>query len=227
MIGALGSAAWGQSAPADPVEQALAEFRKAWSEARSLEAKASALHGLAVGDARDARIVRTVGKYLNPAGDDPDYVLAAVAAEELGGFRGDPVASGLLLGAVPLYRKVPRMHMSLVAAMGRNGSASLVPYLIERVHDLSANPDIAQAAAAALGAMPVESALPALLKEWSDLNKKRFKETAFPIVSSTLQSSAQKMTGTICVTVADFEIWWSRNSKQYAAAKPPPTATGH
>ncbi len=211
--------AWAQQAPPDPVEQAMSEFRKAWSEARTLGAKASALHGLAVCEARDARIVRTVGKYLNPMGDDPDFVLAAAAAEELGGFRGDPVAAGLLLGVTQAYRKVPRMQMTLVTAMGRNGSASLVPFLIERVHDLSANPELAQAAAAALGAMPVESALPALLKEWAELNKKRYKETSYPMVTTALLQSAQKMTGAIGMTVADFEIWWARNSREYVTKK--------
>jgi hypothetical protein len=78
------------------------------------------------------------------------------------------------------------------------------------VRDLSANPELAQAAAAALGQMPVEHALPAMLKEWADLNKKRFKETAYPIVTTALLASAQKMTGALGTTVADFELWWSR-----------------
>jgi hypothetical protein len=214
-----------QAPAADPVEQALAEYRKAWKEARTLAMKASALHGLAVTEVRDARITRTLGKFLSPMSDDPDYVLAAVAAEELGDYKGDPLASSFLAGAMPTYRKVPRMQMTLVAAMGKNGSASLVPILLERVRDLSASPELAQAAATAIGNMPVEHALPAMLKEWADLNKKRFKETAYPIVTTALLASAQKMTGAIGTTVADFELWWSRNSAQYPAKKAP-TATG-
>ncbi|SRR5258706_10321305 len=110
------------------------------------------------------------------------------------------------------------MQMAIMSAMGRNGSASLVPLLLERVRDLAANPELAQAAAASLGDMPVETALTALLKEWGEINKKRYKETAYPLVSSALQASAQKMTGTTYTTVVDFEIWWARNSRQYTAS---------
>jgi hypothetical protein len=222
----LSAAAWAQSAQPDPVEQALSEFRKSWSEAKTLPDRARALHGLAVVDVRDPRIVRAVGKFLNPMADDPDFILAAAAAEELGGFRSDAGAASLLLGATQTYRKVPRMQMALIAAMGRNGSASLVPFMIEKLHDLAANPDFAQASATALASMPVEVALPAMLKEWSDLNKKRYKEPGFGVVTTTLQASAQKMTGTLGMTVADFEVWWARNSQQYVTLKKQTVATG-
>jgi len=196
----------------------LADFRKTWSEAKTLSAKSAALRGLAVGEVRDPRLVRTLGRYLSPSGEDPDFIIPAAAADNLGWLRGDPVASSLLASALGIYRKVPRMQMAIMSAMGRNGSGSLVPLLLERVRDLAANPELAESAAAALGDMAVETALTALLKEWGELNKKRFKETAYPIVTSTLQASARKMTGTVYTTVGEFEIWWARNSHQFTAA---------
>jgi hypothetical protein len=203
---------------ADAVDQVLADFRKSWGDAKTLSAKAATLRGLAVGEIRDPRLVRTLGKFLSPSGEDPDFVLPAAAADNLGWLRGDPVASSLLAGALNTYKKVPRMQMAIMSAMGRNGSGSLVPLLLDRVRDLAANPELAESAAAALGDMAVETALTAHLKEWGELNKKRFKETAYPVVTTALQASARKMTGTTCVTVAEFEIWWAKNSHQFTAA---------
>jgi HEAT repeat protein len=229
MLGSFHAVAWAQSGSvaeeskiakehAESVDSVLADFRKTWSEAKMLGAKAAALRGLAVGEVRDPRLVRTLGKFLSPSAEDPEFVIPAAAADNLGWLRGDPVASGLLAGALGTYRKVPRMQMAIMSAMGRNGSGSLVPLLIERVRDLSANPELAQAAATALGDMAVETALTPLLKEWGDLNRKRYKETAYPAVTTTLQASARKMSGTTCGTVAEFEIWWARNSQQFAAS---------
>lgn len=206
---------------ADAVEQVLADFRRSWGEAKTLSAKSGTLRGLAFGEVRDPKLVRALGKYLNPTAEDPDFIIPAAAAENLAWLRGDPVAAGLLAGALGTYKKAPRMQMAIMAAMGKNGGASLVPILLERVRDLAANPELALAAAAALGDMPVENALTGLLKEWSELSRKRFKETAYPIVSTALQKSAQMMTGTTCLTVAEFEIWWARNAYQFAAAGSP------
>jgi len=203
---------------AEAVDQVLADFKRSWSEAKTLNEKAKTLRDLAVGEVRDPRLVRTLGRYLNPSAGDPDFILPAAAAENLGWLKGDPVAAGLLAGALGNYKKVPRVQMAIMSAMGRNGSGSLVPLLLERVRDLAANPELADSAAAALGDMPAETALPALLKEWGELNRKRFKETAFPTVTTTLQASARKMTGTTCVTIAEFETWWTRNAQQYAAS---------
>lgn len=203
---------------ADAVEQVLADFRKSWSEAKTLSAKSGTLRELAVGDVRDPKLVRALGKYLNATAGDPDFIIPAAAAENLALLKGDPVAAGLLAGALNSYKKSPRMQIALLSAMGKNGSATLAPLLLERVRDLAANPDLAVAAAVALGDMPVENALSALLREWSELSKKRYKETAFPAVSTALQHAAQRMTGTVCLTVADFELWWARYGHEYADA---------
>jgi len=203
---------------AEAVEQVLADFKKSWSEAKTLNEKARTFRALAVGEVRDPRLARTLGKYLNPSAGDPDFILPAAAADSLGWLRGDPVAAGLLAGALGNYKKVPRIQMAIMAAMGRNGSGSLVPVLLERVRDLAADPDLATSAAIALGDMAAETALPALLKEWGDLNRKRFKETAFPNVTTALQTSARKMTATSYVTVAEFETWWAQNAQQFAAS---------
>jgi len=229
MLVSIHAAAWAQAGTvseeakaakehADAVEEVLADFRKAWSEAKTLAAKASTFRALAVGETRDPKLVRTLGKYLTPMAGDPDFILPAAAAENLGWLRGDPTACSLLAGSLGNYKKVPRMQMAIMAAMGRNGSAALVPILIERVRDLAANPELAQSAAAALGDMAAEVALPALLKEWADLSRKRYKETAYPMVTTSLQLSAQKMTGTTLLTVAEFETWWARNAQQFAAS---------
>jgi len=229
MLVSLQAAARAQSVPAGDetrtakehsaaVEEALADFRKAWSEAKTLREKAASLRGLAVIEVRDPKLVRTLGKYLNPSADDPDFVIPSAAAENLGFVRGDPTASGILTGALVTYKKVPRMQMAIMSAMGRNGSASLVPLLLERVRDLAANPELAESAAAALGEMAAETALADLLRVWGELNKKRFKETAFPIVTTTLQASARKMTGTTFSTVAEFEMWWAKNAAQFSAS---------
>jgi hypothetical protein len=218
---------WSQSGPgvtqtksdkerSDSVELSLAEFKKTWSETKSLAEKADALRTLAPGEAKDARIVRLLGRFLNPTSEDADYLLPLAAADRLGTFRGDPGASSLLVGALGTYKKVPKMQLIIVAAMGRNGHESIVPILIERLRDLSANPEVAQTAAAAFGNMPIEVALPPLLKEWGELNRKRFKEANYPMVAGTILTSVQKLTGQGYRTTAEFEIWWARNSHEFA-----------
>src|SRR5437016_1632671 len=114
--------AWSQSGPgvtqtksdkeaSDSVELSLAEFKKTWSEAKSLAAKADALRTLAPGEAKDARIARLLGRFLNPTAEDADYLLPLAAADRLGSFRGDPGASSLLVGALGTYKKVPKMQL--------------------------------------------------------------------------------------------------------------------
>src|SRR5258706_11250003 len=116
MLVSLQAAAWAQAGSvsdetkaarehAESVDLVLADFRKAWSEARSLGEKATALRGLAVGEVRDPRLVRTLGKFLSPSGEDPDFVIPAAAAENLAGLRSDPFAAGLLAGALGTYKK--------------------------------------------------------------------------------------------------------------------------
>ena len=200
----------------DSVESALAEFKKAWSEAKSLPAKADVLRTVAPGESKDARIVRLLGKFLSPAAEDSDYILPLTAADRLGDFRGYPGASSLLCGALGTYKKVPKMQMVILSAMGRNGSEYLVPILLERIRDLSANPQVAQTAAAAFGSMPAEVAVAPLLKEWGELNRKRYKETAYPTVVNAILASVQKLTGQGYTTAAEFEIWWGRHSTQFA-----------
>jgi hypothetical protein len=219
--------AWSQSGPgvtqtksdkgrSDSVELSLAEFRKTWSEAKSLAAKADSLRSLAPGEAKDARIARLLGKFLNPIAEDADYLLPLAAADRLGSFRGDPEVSSLLAGALGIYKKVPKMQLIIVAAMGRNGHESMVPILLERLRDLSANPEVAQTAALAFGNMPIEVALPPLLKEWGELNRKRFKETNYPMVVAAILTSVQKLTGQGYRTAPEFEIWWARNAHEFA-----------
>src|SRR5262245_60979176 len=102
---------------AEAVDQVLADFRKSWSEAKTLNEKARTFRALAVGEVRDPRLVRALGKYLNPSAGDPDFILPAAAAENLGWLRGDPVAAGLLAGAIGTYKKVPRVQMAIMSAM--------------------------------------------------------------------------------------------------------------
>jgi hypothetical protein len=106
--------------------------------------------------------------------------------------------------------------MAIMSAMGRNGSGSLVPLLLEAGAGPGGEPGISPPPAAiALGDMAAETALcPALLKEWGDLNRKRFKETAFPETSRTaLQTSARIDDGDhLRQPTPNSKTWWAQNA---------------
>ncbi len=204
------------------VRRTLEGFRLAVREARTLQERALAVQALGDCDVKDPSMAVELVRFFNATSSDINYVLPVTAASSLARFRGDRVAAQILLQAAAQYRKVPYVQKKVVQALGKVGHEAALPLLQE----LLRSGDAGQAALAieAWSRMPGAIALEPLLKEWEWLDRKKqsagenwieLHERVQPLLLEVVRG----MTDTRYLTLAEYQLWWTRRGAGFKQAQ--------
>lgn len=202
----------------DDSKKVLEDFKAKMKDAKSLQEKALLIRALGDADPRETCNATAIAKYLMPGGGDLNYLLPVTAADALGKFRGNAQASRVLVGALPVYKKIPYVSSRLQAAIARVGHESALSFFEEALH--GADADAAAAAVQAIGNFPVALAFETLIREHDAMEKKRPSagDDAKRVVDRAQKemiSVLQRLTGEKYPTMKELAYWWQKRGASF------------
>jgi hypothetical protein len=206
-------------------KKAVEDFKKAVAETKAVHEKALLIQKFGDLWPKESSMVAPVAKFLAPGPGDINYILPVTAAEALGKYRGSAQASQALMGALPMYKKIPYVYDKILLAVGKVGHESSLTFFEEPLKTL----DKKQAGAAvdSVSEMPPHIAIDWLFKKAEEYEKKKEKaaddqKAGYDAVLAEVLRGIKKVSGQPYPTLTELKIWWTKRGKAWqdeAAAK--------
>ncbi len=214
--------AWAQDpdkkAREDAAKKAVEDFKNATKDLKTPHEKALAILAYGESDVKEGLMVSALARYLAPAGNDINFIVPAAAVDALGKFRGIAQASQTLIAVIPTYKKNPYMYDRIIAAIGKVGHESALPFFMEPLNGKDAN--AAVAAVRAIGDFPATVALDTLFREYDRMEKLRPNagDQVKPVLDKAqpeVLKQIQRISGEKYISMKEFQIWWSKRGEQF------------
>lgn len=202
----------------EAAKKLVEEFKAATKDLKTPHEKAQAILAYGENEVKDGLMVSPLNKYLAPAGNDLNLIVPAATVDALGKFRGIAQASQTLINVVPSYKANPYMHERIIAAIGKIGHESALPFFMEPLN--GKDPNAAFAAVKAIGDFPPTLALDVLFREWDRMEKARpnASDQIKPVLDKAQPEALkqiQRISGEKYISMKEFQIWWSRRGEQF------------
>jgi hypothetical protein len=202
----------------EAAKKLVEEFKATVKDLKSPHEKAAAILAYGESDVKDGLMVSPLGKFLAPSGNDINLIVPVAAVDALGKFRGIAAASQTLIAVIPTYKKNPYMHDRIVAAIGRVGHESALPFFTEPLN--GKDPNAAVAAVKAIGDFPPTVALDALFKEYDRMEKLKgnASDQVKPVIDKAqpeVLKQIQRISGEKYISMQEFQLWWKKRGEQF------------